>query len=118
MFHVPEKYRVIAGPGASNPTYGNNGRFLVPFSRRVLLVMIASDGMAWDHVSVHAEEMGRDRTPSWDEMCAIKDLFWDAEDVVMQLHPAKSEYINVHPHVLHLWRPQDAWIPVPPRIMV
>jgi hypothetical protein len=51
-------------------------------------------------------------------MAYVKDLCWDAEDVVMQLHPRKSEYVNNHPHVLHLWRPVDVEIPTPPSIFV
>jgi len=48
----------------------------------------------------------------------VKGLFWGPEDVVMQLHPAASEYVNKHPFCLHLWRPIEAAIPTPPRIMV
>jgi hypothetical protein len=51
-------------------------------------------------------------------MCYVKRLCWDAEDVVMQLHPRESEYVNQHPHTLHLWRPIDAVIPEPPSIFV
>lgn len=31
-----------------------------------------------------------------------------------QLHPAKSEYVNIHPYCLHLWRPLEREIPMPP----
>ena len=51
-------------------------------------------------------------------MCHVKDLCWDAEDVVMQLHPRQSEYVNNHPHVLHLWRPKVQVIPTPPKAAV
>jgi hypothetical protein len=37
---------------------------------------------------------------------------------VMQLHPARVDYINFHPHCLHLWRPVDATIPLPPSCLV
>jgi len=45
-------------------------------------------------------------------------LFWDAEDVVIQYHPAKSEYVNVHDNCLHLWRPVGVELPTPPRELV
>lgn len=45
-------------------------------------------------------------------------MFWDAEDVVMQLHPAQSVYVNHHPGCLHLWRPVSIAIPTPPAWMV
>lgn len=123
LFHVPEIYRVKYGPMGSDASYGNNGAFLIPspmsakhaFRR---LVIIASDGLGWEHVSVHAEQDGKTRTPHWDEMCFIKDVFWDGEDVVMQLHPRRSTYVNVHPNSLHLWRPLQAEIPTPPLKLV
>jgi len=51
-------------------------------------------------------------------MSWVKMLCWDPEDVVMQLHPRQSEYVNNHPNVLHLWRPVNEAIPTPPAIYV
>ena len=51
-------------------------------------------------------------------MCKIKELFFEDEEVVMQLHPKKSEYVNNHEHCLHLWRPIDSEIPIPNSILV
>ena len=119
-FSVPERYRLRHGPQGSDFTEGNNGAFIIPprIADRGLFV-IASDGMGWEHVSVHAAmPNGKSRIPVWDEMNYIKDLFWGDEDVVMQLHPKKSEYVNNHPSVLHLWRPTDREIPTPPSITV
>jgi hypothetical protein len=56
----------------------------------------------------------KNRCPNWQEMCFVKDLFWEDSEVVMQLHVAKSEHINCHPYCLHLWRPQHHQIPLPP----
>ena len=120
MFHVPEKYRIRSGLGASDARYGNNGRFIIPArtGRRELRI-VASDGEGWEHVSVHAwSHRGGHAIPNWSEMCFVKDLFWDPEDVVMQLHPRASQYVNNHPYVLHLWRPTDVTIPEPPAILV
>ena len=58
------------------------------------------------------------RIPTWEEMCKIKSLFWDEEDTVIQYHPAKTEYVNNHPNVLHLWRSIDQVIPTPPTELV
>ncbi|GAX06827.1 hypothetical protein IWT25_02174 [Secundilactobacillus pentosiphilus] len=76
--------------------------------------IIASFGGGWDHVSISNPT----RTPNWDVMCRIKDIFFDPDEVVMQLHPAKDNYVNIHEHCLHLWKPQHAEIPVPPIEMV
>lgn len=113
MFHVPEKYRVRSGRMASDESYGNNGAFMVPFESFTFCV-IASDGEGWEHVSVSLPT----RTPSWKQMCFIKNLFWDDDDCVVQYHPAKSDYINNHPNCLHIWRPTDQKIPVPDPILV
>lgn len=88
---------------------------------RVELIVIASSGdtdMSWEHVSVRAKDYCGERVPSWAEMCWIKDQFWDAEECVVQYHPPRSEYVNNHPHVLHLWKPTAAEMPRPPAIAV
>ena len=104
-FHVPEQYRIKKGVMASTSDYGNNGAFHVKN-----FFIMASDSYLWEHVSVSLKK----RTPHWSEMCYIKDIFWDEEDCVMQLHPPKSEYINNNPNTLHLWRPIGLIIPMPP----
>lgn len=82
------------------------------------LKIIASEAyppeFPWEHVSVSTPS----RIPSWAGMCFVKDLFWEPEEAVMQLHPPASQYVNNHPWTLHLWRPTDAVIPLPPPIMV
>jgi hypothetical protein len=111
--------RLTDGPMASDYTFGNNGAFLLSSPEPGWsLVVIASDGMGWEHVSVRAHQGKRSRIPTWKEMAHAKDTFWTDEDLVMQLHPRKSDYINVHPHVLHLWRPIDQNIPTPPGVCV
>lgn len=129
MFHVPEKYRIIGGRMGSNASFGNRGAFTFAIFKdddsrkrhkihRVAWV-IASDGMGWEHVSVHMNDAsGKTYTPTWDEMCFVKDMFWDDEDCVMQLHPPRSLYVNNHPNVLHLWRPTTGGIPIPNDILV
>lgn len=122
MFHVPEENRITDHPLlVSSKKDGNNGPFLIHLSNGRDAYIIASEGneeIKWEHVSVHIHDGNRNFTPRWDEMCRIKDIFWDDEDVVMQLHPKKSEYINQHPNTLHLWRPTDREIPTPRSIAV
>jgi hypothetical protein len=119
------RYRVRTGPMGSDDTHGNQGMFVYPIRPKVSAVIIADEGLStgWEHVSVHVRQMNKrgrliERTPTWDEMCAIKDLFWDAEDTVVQYHPPKSEYVNNHSHVLHLWRSETVEIPRPPAELV
>ena len=77
MFKVPNENRIRVGELGSNDDAGNNGAFLIEYQSFTLRV-IASDGKGWEHVSVSLPN----RCPNWREMCFIKDLFWDAEDVV------------------------------------
>jgi len=114
MFHAPNEFRVKTGRMASTDEDGNNGLFIIPAKRYKIIVIISQDPI-WEHVSV---SLSNKRTPNWKEMCAIKDVFWDPEDYVMQLHPPESEYVNNHAHCLHLWRPVTQQIPQPPSIMV
>lgn len=115
-FRVPSDRRVRSGEWGSDDSYGNNGAFILAGPIRSLLV-IASDGDGWEHVSVSTDKSGK-HTPNWMEMCWVKDVFWDAEDVAMQLHPRRSEYVNHHPGCLHLWRPIGSLIPTPPMYMI
>ena len=114
MFHVPDEFRVLAGPNASDKSSGNNGAFRVPLKHGQIFCVIASDGAGWEHVSVSRS----DRCPTWGEMCQIKCLFWDDEDCVVQYHPPLKEYVNNHAFCLHMWRPVDGDMPMPPSILV
>lgn len=117
---VPERFRVLKGPYASDSSYGNNGCFKI-FKLNEIFWVICSDGMGWEHVSVHVEILNtnhKTRTPYWGEMCWIKDMFFHPEETVIQFHPKKSEYVNQHPNTLHLWRPTEFEIPLPEKIMV
>ena len=121
MFKVPNQYRKKLPrnhPLYSDITFGNMGAFEIPLSNRTVAMCIASDGMDWEHVSVHMVSDGKQRTPTWAEMCKIKALFWGVEDWVCQYHPAESEYVNQHPHTLHLWRPMKQELPKPLSILV
>ena len=119
MFKIPEGSRVTHTSVLSTDiSYGRNGYFKIKLSGRSIAHCIVSDGEGWEHVSVHMSSMGKDRTPTWSEMCRIKDLFWDDTDCVIQYHPPKSEYVNNHPHCLHLWKPTNFNIPTPDSILV
>lgn len=113
-FKVPERFRLTTGVMASDASYGNNGAFMVKLKLGQVVNVVASDGAGWEHVSVSR----RDRCPTWDEMCQVKDLFWGPDDCVVQYHPPKRDYVNIHPYCLHLWRQVGVEFPQPDSLMV
>lgn len=119
---VNERYRLRKGKMASDASYGNNGVFIIPHPKISFYFIncIVSDGEGWEHVSVTLSSSERKvtRCPTWEEMCMVKDIFWDKSEVVIQYHPAESDYVNHHPYCLHLWRPIGIEIPVPNPLMV
>ncbi len=76
--------------------------------------IIASWGGGWEHVSIS----GKRRCPTWQEMCLFKDIFWKDTECAIQYHPAKQDYKNFHNYCLHLWRPIDGKLPIPPENFV
>jgi hypothetical protein len=115
MFHVPNEARIKTGMFATTNGDGNNGAFNLIING-IPMFAIASDGAGWEHCSVTIPKANR--TPTWEEMCAVKDVFWDKEDCVVQYHPPKDEYVNNHDFCLHLWRPMAKILVTPPSILV
>ena len=117
VFKVPEEFRVFTGPMKSSKEDGNNGVFILRTRRlKNTLSVQASDGADWEHASVSLAF----RTPTWSEMHFVKNLFWDADDLVVQFHPPESEYVDIHKYCLHLWRKigTNDYCETPPTIMV
>jgi hypothetical protein len=124
MFKVPEQFRLKEGKFASDESYGNNGAFAIQIKSIIYAFCIASDGEGFEHVSISlgaklgTNSRGIDRCPTWEEMCFIKDLFWGEDDVVIQYHPAKDQYVNLHKYCLHLWRPIGIKLPIPDKSLI
>lgn len=104
---------------SSHPTLGSTskgdhwGFFDFMRGTRKIAVMVG-DGSGWDHVSVSMAN----RCPTWDEMCWVKNLFFEPDETVLQYHPSVEEYVNLHPFCLHLWKPHGEILPKPPTWMV
>ena len=112
-----ESKRVLKGRHATEPHSGWGGAFMGVDGPRGKLNLIIGIGLGWEHVSVTTSH-STSKVPSWKEMCFVKDLCWDGEECVVQYHPPKSSYVNIHPAVLHLWKPTDVGLPRPPSVMV
>ena len=100
-------------PGFEPAKWATCGVFEIP-RNGVILAVIACDGrvheIGWDHVSVSVAH----RCPTWEEMCFIKKQFFFRDECVLQFHPDESSYVNHHPYCLHLWRPINSPILMPP----
>ncbi|QOZ66748.1 hypothetical protein WN72_10745 [Bradyrhizobium arachidis] len=105
-----EAGRVQHGRFATVPGSGPCGVFLVQGPCGCELKISGFVRPGWEHVAVSTPR----RCPNWEEMCFVKDLFWDEEECVMQLHPPYSQYVNNSRYCLHLWRPIHRDIPMPP----
>lgn len=104
------KYRIHIMDDIGDETCG---AFSIPY-KSYRFKVVASCGLGWEHVSISLEN----RCPNWGEMCYFKDLFFEDEECVMQLHPPKSNYVNNHKYCLHLWRPLETTIPMPSSLLV
>ena len=79
-----------------------------------IFTFVASNGEGWEHVSVSTNF----RCPTWNEMHFFKQIFWAANECVIQFHPPEDNYVNNHPYCLHLWKPIGIEIPQPPTSLV
>lgn len=114
-FEILNKYRVAKGQWGSGQDC-DYGLFFIPTKKCPAPLKVISSGCSdqtWHHVSVSLPH----RCPTWEEMCLVKDLFF-GDEVVIQFHPKKKDYVNNHPFCLHLWRNLKNEIITPPTELV
>ena len=111
----PERYRAKHPLGFEHGEGDPFGWFMIPSSiKSEQWIAVQADAQTeWEHVSASM----KNRCPTWDEMCFLKSLFWDEEEAVVQIHPPKSEYVNLAKNCLHLWKFKGD-MPRPPSIYV
>lgn len=114
------------GRDLTHPVYGSRpGERMGSFRLRcpatgAALRVIVSDGADWDECGLpgprweHVSVTAPGRTPVWEEMSWVKNLFFLPDELAVEFHPPHSRYVNCHPHCLHLWRPVGVEIPMPP----
>jgi hypothetical protein len=114
MFKVPEKYRVIDGDNSTTIHNGNNGLFkLYLRGNRTnlgsMLYITATEKDSWECVEVYTPV----RYPIWEELCLVRNLFWDRNDLVIQYYPREKDCSNFKKYSVCLWRPTNQLIPNP-----
>ena len=100
--HELDQYRT---PHPFWPQTEAAGTFKVYVNGRSFYVAVSVDfdkGEIWEHISVTPKN--QKRCPTWDEMAAIKDMFFLPEEECVQFHPKRSEYVNLSEFCLHIWR--------------
>lgn len=114
-----EAHRITQGHFASKPGWQYGAFTFHPYrgprTELRVIVSAADYGIAdgWEHASVSTQT----RCPTWEEMCFVKDCFWEPEEDVLQFHPRQSAYVNVHPFCLHLWKPPYSVVLPPKRLI-
>lgn len=63
------------------------------------------NNVRWEHIMLNLEP--HKRCASYEEMSALKEKFWRKNEVAIQVHPKKANYINIKQYALHLWRNKD-----------
>lgn len=89
----------------------DHGAFIITRLNGEIIRIIAAKGGGWEHLSISLAH----RVPKWDEMELVKRTFFKDNEWAFQLHAPPKEHINCHPYVLHIWRPCDGKIPIPPK---
>jgi hypothetical protein len=78
--------------------------FLTPFGLSVIVsVCRENDGKNWLHLSCAYN----DRLPSWRDLVYVKESIIGLEKEAIQVIPAKSKHVNIHPNCLHLFHCLD-----------
>ena len=95
---------------------GGCGEIYVLPDKRPYGSVVWSNGGGWEHVSI--SPYNHRLTPTWDIMCMLKDMFFYEEETCVQFHPKKSEYVNLMENCLHIWRPTDGSLEMPPKVFV
>lgn len=78
-----------------------------------------TSAQGWEHICVSCGGNGTSKkVPSYEVMCAVKDIFWDEEECCVEYHPRKSQYVNNNEGCLHIWKCIDRDFPEPDPLLV
>lgn len=86
--------------------YSNASRYVFRLAGVKLFAILEAekhdDGELWAHLSVSAHSPAR--VPTWKELGWAKQHFLGDRKAI-QVLPPRSQYVNIHPHVLNLYAP-------------
>lgn len=120
-------YRVTEGEGATNDADGLNGNFTFKLKDAIVQVSFAGDEIpGWEHavavcfdkpsssiISRFTSKEPEPRCPTNEEIMHIKRLFFDDDEAVVEIIPAKGNQTPWHPIARHLWHRTFSEFPMP-----
>ena len=83
-----------------NDEHGGYGIFRYGSLRNASVIWGRNEGGKYDHVSISPSG----RTPTWEELCKVKDTFFNDDEECYQIFPKKREHVNLDKNCLHIWR--------------
>ena len=107
---------ILKSPRLSEIERGRDGFRAVYTTHTFRGSIICSTGAGWNHVSV--APFKRYYIPSWNDMADLKNLCFNEDEAVIQIHPPKAEYVNQKENCLHLWQCKYREMVLPPSILV
>jgi hypothetical protein len=92
----------LQGPGPAP----NSLWWQTPNGLRVLASM--DETPQWGRL-LHVSMSYRSHDPSWDDIKAVRDVFFPDDIDVMMVLPKREDYVNIHRHTFHLWQTPTEW---------
>lgn len=90
---------------------GEDGAAYMCTTAPIAVIVSASteaDGRRWLHVSLSRPS----RIPSWEDTKNVKEIFI-GDRYAYSVLPPRAKYVNINPHVLHLFAPLEGDPPLP-----
>lgn len=78
--------------------------------------VIWSTGAGWNHVSV--SPFAKRIYPEYEDMCKVKDIFWNEDEDVIHIFPNRKNYVNNVKNCIHLWSCSYKPMVLPPSCLV
>lgn len=92
---LPRNWKCFTAPGGLGKAFTN--------TLSGLLVLASTDIMEDGSRYLHISCSYPDRLPTWDDLKIVKNIFIGEDREAFQVLPKKEDYVNLHPHCLHLW---------------
>ncbi len=93
------------------------GIFEIPLNKKETVSVIADNGISfpeWEHLSVSTSK----RFLTNEEIHFIKDIFFNDDEIVIQIYSKNNIVKSKKNYCIHLWKLKTEDIPLPPMYML